>query len=121
LHDHIDDLLSRFTNKALGDTIFRVGRDLKRKLRFDDRLMGIIIEAQNMDTPWDHIGKAYLAALSFTALDNNEEMFEPDKKLLLTLQGLSLHDSLYTISGWKDSNLSNELFEAIANKFERIS
>jgi len=121
LQDHIDDLLSRFTNKALGDTIFRVGRDLTRKLRFDDRLMGIIIEAQAMQIPWDQIGRAYLAALSFTALDTNNEMFEPDQKLLLAIQGLSLHDCLYITSGWKDSGLSDELFETIAKEFERIS
>jgi len=120
LNEHIDDLLSRFSNKALGDTIFRVGRDLTRKLRFDDRLMGIIIEAQNMHAPWDHIGRAYLAALSFTALDSNNAMFEPDKKVLLTLQGLSLHDSLYAISGWKDSGLSHELFEAVADEFKKL-
>ena len=29
---HIDDLLHRFSNKSLGDTVFRVGQDLYRKL-----------------------------------------------------------------------------------------
>lgn len=37
---HIDDLLERFANKALGDTVQRVGRDLKRKLSASDRLAG---------------------------------------------------------------------------------
>ncbi|MDY0289795.1 MAG: mannitol-1-phosphate 5-dehydrogenase [Sphaerochaeta sp.] len=120
LTEHIDDLLSRFSNKALGDTVFRVGRDLTRKLCFDDRLMGIIIEAQNMHAPWDHIGMAYLAALSFTALDADDAMFAPDKKVLVSLEGLSLHDSLYLVSGWKDSDLSLELFEAIAGELERL-
>jgi len=32
LVDHIDDLLYRFQNKVLGDTIFMVGCDLMRKL-----------------------------------------------------------------------------------------
>jgi mannitol-1-phosphate 5-dehydrogenase len=36
LEDHIDDLLKRFQNKALGDTIFRVGCDLYRKLSADE-------------------------------------------------------------------------------------
>ena len=35
---HIEDLLRRFANRALGDTIFRVGRDLPRKLSPEDRL-----------------------------------------------------------------------------------
>jgi len=39
---HIEDLLSRFANKMLGDTIFRVGRDLPRKLSPEDRLIGAL-------------------------------------------------------------------------------
>ncbi len=37
---HIDDLLFRFTNRALGDTCFRVGGDPRRKLSPADRLIG---------------------------------------------------------------------------------
>lgn len=37
---HIEDLLFRFENKLLGDTIERVGRDTKRKLSENDRLVG---------------------------------------------------------------------------------
>ena len=37
---HIDDLLFRFTNRALQDTCQRVGGDPKRKLSAEDRLIG---------------------------------------------------------------------------------
>lgn len=37
---HIDDLLCRFRNSALGDTCQRVGQDPRRKLSLDDRLVG---------------------------------------------------------------------------------
>ncbi len=37
---HIGDLIKRFSNKALGDTVFRVGRDPIRKLGPDERLTG---------------------------------------------------------------------------------
>ncbi len=40
LLDHIDDLLFRFTNRALGDTCARVGGDVPRKLSPGDRLIG---------------------------------------------------------------------------------
>ncbi|MBN2048535.1 MAG: hypothetical protein JW750_11890 [Anaerolineaceae bacterium] len=40
LDEHIDDLLSRFQNRALGDTVFRLGRDPARKLMEKDRLVG---------------------------------------------------------------------------------
>ncbi|NLC40600.1 MAG: mannitol dehydrogenase [Clostridiaceae bacterium] len=37
---HVEDLLSRFNNAALGDTCKRVGGDLERKLSADDRMIG---------------------------------------------------------------------------------
>lgn len=40
LDAHISDLLRRFGNRALGDTIFRLGRDPMRKLAPKDRLVG---------------------------------------------------------------------------------
>jgi len=39
-YEHVDDLLYRFANKALGDTVSRVGRDPIRKLGPNDRLIG---------------------------------------------------------------------------------
>lgn len=38
--DHVDDLLYRFGNKQLCDTVGRVGNDTKRKLSYNDRLVG---------------------------------------------------------------------------------
>ncbi|NLC39921.1 MAG: mannitol dehydrogenase [Clostridiaceae bacterium] len=37
---HVEDLLSRFNNAALGDTCERVGGDLDRKLSPEDRMIG---------------------------------------------------------------------------------
>lgn len=37
---YLDDLLERFCNKQLGDSVARVGRDPLRKLRPNDRLVG---------------------------------------------------------------------------------
>ncbi|NCB02839.1 MAG: hypothetical protein EOM67_11825, partial [Spirochaetia bacterium] len=120
LLEHIDDLLRRFQNLALGDTLYRVGRDLKRKLRYDDRLMGIIIEAIKVNKGWTHIGKAYLCALSFYATDEHNKMLESDELLLKSIEGLSLKEKLYKVSGWKESDLSIELFNSIYEKFEEI-
>lgn len=38
--DYVDDLIYRFGNKLLGDTVLRVGNDVKRKLSPNDRLVG---------------------------------------------------------------------------------
>ncbi len=39
---HVEDLLQRFGNRQLGDTIDRVGRDLSRKLAPGDRMIGAL-------------------------------------------------------------------------------
>lgn len=38
--EHVDDLIRRFGNRQLGDTVSRVGNDTKRKLSPNDRLVG---------------------------------------------------------------------------------
>jgi len=68
LEEHIDDLLMRFQNKALQDTIYRVGHDLTRKLRSDDRFMGEIHLAIYFDTIYK-ILKAMSYGLCFRAKD----------------------------------------------------
>jgi mannitol-1-phosphate 5-dehydrogenase len=69
LEEHIDDLLHRFGNRALGDTIFRVGCHLYRKLGPDDRLAGPIHAALQLGKPCDKIRESLLAAIHFRAAD----------------------------------------------------
>jgi mannitol-1-phosphate 5-dehydrogenase len=78
LEAHIDDLLYRFRNKALKDTIFRVGQDRPRKLGPDDRFVGIIRLAQQRNMDYDLILKAMTYAFSFHATDENGNRSEPD-------------------------------------------
>jgi len=79
LQNHIDDLLFRFQNKSLGDTIFRVGRDLYRKLDKNERLIGPMLLAQRQGTPYNKIKRAFYAALDFKAKDEKGEMYPSDK------------------------------------------
>ncbi len=66
----VDDLLTRFENKALGDTTFRLARDPLRKLAPNDRLIGATrtVLAQNI-TPINLI-QGIIAALQFDAPDD---------------------------------------------------
>ncbi len=80
LEDHINDLLERFQNKALGDTIFRVGCDIYRKLSPEDRLVAPIIAAKRINKPYDLIFEVLQAAISFKATDENGNYFPSDKK-----------------------------------------
>lgn len=79
LHDHIDDLLARFQNRSLGDTIFRVGRDLYRKLGKDDRLVGAMLLATRHGCPCDAIAEAVIAACEFRAADEDGQLFQGDR------------------------------------------
>lgn len=78
LDEHIDDLLRRFQNKYLKDTIFRVGQDLPRKLGPNDRFMGIIRLAMQQGMEYDHILRAMVYGFYFKATDENGRRSEPD-------------------------------------------
>ncbi len=80
LIDHIDDLLDRFSNKSLGDTIFRVGCDLSRKLNKDDRLMVPIIAGIKNQKDYSLILDAWVKGFFFKATDKNGKMTKEDEK-----------------------------------------
>lgn len=65
LLDHADELLERFSNRALGDTVERVGRDLPRKLAPGDRILGAISLCRHHDLPRLAILDGLAAALCF--------------------------------------------------------
>jgi len=92
LSEHIEDLLQRFQNKKLGDTIFRVGCDLHRKLGKDDRFMGAIRLAQEFDLPYDLILEAMSMGFLFQGQDEFGKMLPQDikfhKKLSSNPEGL---------------------------------
>ena len=60
-----DDLLRRFDNRALGDPVFRVGRDLRRKLAPDDRCIGSLRLLVDTGQPYTHTARAVAAAMLF--------------------------------------------------------
>jgi len=66
IEEHITDLLLRFENAALGDTVARVGRDTRRKLGANDRLAGAaaLCDAQGILPVYISVGIA--AALCFS-------------------------------------------------------
>jgi mannitol-1-phosphate 5-dehydrogenase len=98
-HIYIDDLINRFGNAHLGDTIFRVGRDITRKLGFDERLIGAaLLDMKNKITPrYTALGIA--AAFMFRAVDEKGQMFENDKKFVEDLKNNGLDYTLKTICG----------------------
>jgi mannitol-1-phosphate 5-dehydrogenase len=79
---HIEDLLKRFRNKSLGDTVFRVGQDLRRKLGSDDRFIGIVKLAKRLNLPYDKILKAFSYGFLFKAGDEKGHPLPSDIEFL---------------------------------------
>lgn len=80
LEEHTDDLLQRFANRHLGDTLFRVGCDLYRKLGPADRLAGAIRMAMDVNTPYDKILYTLVAGIYFRATDEKGNMLPSDQE-----------------------------------------
>ncbi|MDO8685658.1 MAG: mannitol dehydrogenase [Clostridiales bacterium] len=65
LLEHADDLLFRFGNKLLGDTVERVGKDTIRKLSSNDRLAGAAVMCLANDVEPVYISLGIAAGLFF--------------------------------------------------------
>jgi len=75
---HINDLITRFENKALKDTVFRVGCDLKRKLHKDDRVVAPLLEGLFLGLPVDYIMLVFAFGLCFKPYDSKGKLFSSD-------------------------------------------
>ena len=85
VEDNIDDLLSRFGNKALKDTVARVGGDPVRKLRRNDRLVGAALYCIEQGVDPAPIVEGIRAALRF---DREGDPSAPELQKALKEQGL---------------------------------
>ncbi|MBE7063394.1 MAG: mannitol dehydrogenase [Ruminococcaceae bacterium] len=73
LFAHVQDLIRRFANRGLGDTVKRVGGDLRRKLSPGDRLVGALKMCREQGVDSLYIEAAIAAALCFRHDDLAEE------------------------------------------------
>jgi len=76
---HIENLMERCKNRALGDTIYRVGRDLYRKLGPDDRLVGALNLCLKHNIHPVYIAVGIASALFFKATDEHGRMYDNDR------------------------------------------
>lgn len=113
LINHIGDLINRFQNKALGDTIFRVGCDLQRKLGAEDRLAGAVHLAIELKLPYNLILKALVCGCHFKATDEAGNRLASDLEFE-KIYSKGIKEVLTSICGF-DEVADNELIiEAIA-------
>jgi len=109
LKEHIDDLLYRFCNKALGDTIARVGRDPMRKLKPSDRFSGAAARCNSENIDPKPILAGMAAALYFMREDDEsslemQKVLEKDgiKGFLTGYCGLSASDAAICVGYYND-------------------
>ena len=112
LTEHIDDLLHRFQNRALGDTIFRVGCDLQRKFSAEDRLAGAIHLARELKLPFDLILKALVCGCHFRATNETGNQL-PDDIEFGKIADRGMDSVLTTICGFDEIADLDLIAEAI--------
>jgi mannitol-1-phosphate 5-dehydrogenase len=106
---HIEDLLSRFANVALGDQVSRVGGDLLRKLGPEDRLVGaarLVVEAGFFP---ESVCKAIAAALHF---DPPTDPSAPRVQAMLKANGVEK-----TLEEISKLPIDSDLTRAIGSKY----
>ena len=119
LTEHIDDLIDRFENRALRDTVFRVGMDLHRKLGPEDRLAGAIRAGIRAQKPISRILYTLVCGTFFRARDENRDMFEGDKKFIDHFNQGPGH-ILKAICGF-DENTHPGIFASAREYYDEIS
>lgn len=110
---HIQDLINRFQNKALGDTVYRVGHDLRRKLSVDDRVGGAIKLAQKTGVPFDKLIEVFALGLFFRSKDESDQYYDDDLKFLeeFEMDALNVLTSICGFNNQTDKIIINSIIK----------
>ncbi len=117
IEEHITDLLSRFQNKVLGDTIYRVGRDLRRKLHRQDRVVGALELARKHGLQLLPSLKVFQAGLTFAALQPDGTPNKADAEIRKTAENPPLFLSeVVQVDINEEKELYNLLLHCMQNR-----
>jgi mannitol-1-phosphate 5-dehydrogenase len=118
---HIEDLLSRFANKALGDTIYRVGRDVGRKLSREDRVIGALLLEVRHGGAGKFTALCAAAGMRFLARDEKGETFAPDEQVVAAFRTYGPAHVLRTVCGLDPSDPTDKLaWDAVLEANKRL-
>jgi mannitol-1-phosphate 5-dehydrogenase len=119
--DHIVDLLSRFANKALGDTIYRVGCDLMRKLSPEDRVAGLLRIGNEMKMPVNQIENVLACGFRFLATDENGACHPADVQFQQLLSEKGIRQTLTDVCGLQPTMHSDSIqhVEQLVSEIEK--
>lgn len=110
VESNVVDLLFRFQNKALKDTVARVGADPVRKLRRNDRIVGAALFAMEQGVDPSPIIRGIVAGLKFNMPG---DATAPEVQAALKEQGID-----YVIEKYMGLNKDEELFGMIKAAYE---
>ena len=91
LHAHAEDLLARFANRQLGDSVYRVGRDLRRKLAPKDRMVGALRACMDAGIDGARIALGIALALRFS----HGDLDLPAERVLTEVCGIDEAEPVY--------------------------
>lgn len=120
---HIEDLCRRFRNHALGDTVFRVGRDRLRKYAPNDRLIGALKAQYQAGVHSSCTLGGTAAGLFFSAADESGNRFAGDLEFDRIHKEKGIEGVLREVSGldpvreWDASVI--ERIKSLAGKYRR--
>lgn len=112
IDEHIDDLLVRFANRRLSDTVIRVGRDPVRKLAAQDRLVGAARLAEVHGIEPKALARGIAAALRFDPEHDAEA-----QKLQNLIASKGVADALAEVS---QIRRGEHLFELVMAEYDRL-
>jgi len=118
IYEHVEDLIYRFGNRQLGDTAGRVGRDLRRKLSENDRMIAAINACIETNTPYKYICLGIAAALLFESDPLNTEMSR--EQILSDICGLAPQSGVFTLIIKLNDMLKNNSLEKVSDYLKGI-
>ena len=110
VENNVVDLLFRFQNRALKDTVSRVGADPVRKLRRNDRIVGAALFAMEQGIDPTPVIKGIVAGLKF---DREGDPTAPEIQKALKEQGVE-----YVIEKYMGLAKEEPLFNMIKAAYE---
>ncbi len=118
---HIENLLKRFGNVHLGDTIFRVGRDVRRKLARDDRLIGAMRFDLERGVEPAVTAQGAAAACFFRKTDESGRLFGPDEEFRRLIFPKGLDHILSQVCGLSEADaIDRRVISLIRPHFDRF-
>ena len=115
-----DDLMRRFRNQALADPVFRVGRDLGRKLAPADRCIGSLRLMAETGTPYAYSARAVAAGLLFAAVDEDGRPYPGDREIVAEAAAKGPEAVLAGLCGL-DPDREADLIRAVADAYRHLA